>query len=68
LSDWKRLDEAMTDIPHPTNIPKSHRGSLHLRYLYALDHEWKDLRRASSTTVRDGYQYQVSKFIRLGDR
>jgi integrase len=63
LNDWKRLDEAMTDIPHPKNIPATHRGSLHLRYLYASEHEWKDLRRASTTTVRDGYQYQVSKFI-----
>ena len=51
LNDWKRLDEAMTDIPHPTNIPKSHRGSLHLRYLYAKDNKWKKLRRASTTTV-----------------
>jgi len=62
LEDWKRLDEAMTDIPHPTNIPKTHRGSLHLRYLHAKEHGWEKLRRASITTVKD-YQYYLSKFI-----
>lgn len=63
LKDWDRLDEAMTDIPHPTNVPDTDRGSLHLRYLYAQKHGWKDLVRASVTTVEDRYQGSLGKFI-----
>jgi integrase len=63
LKDWDRLDEAMTDIPHPTNVPETDRGSLHLRYLYAQKHGWKDLVRASVTTVEDRYQGSLGKFI-----
>ena len=60
--DWKRLDEAMTDIPNRKNISEAHRGSLHLRYLYAQNHGWLKLLRASITTVK-GYQGKMSKFI-----
>jgi integrase len=60
--DWKRLDEAMTDIPNRKNIPEAHRGSLHMRYLYAQKHGWLKLLRASITTVK-GYQGKMSKFV-----
>ena len=60
--DWQRLDEAMTDIPNRKHIPEAHRGSLHLRYLYAQKHGWLKLLRASITTVK-GYQGKMSKFI-----
>jgi integrase len=60
--DWDRLDDAMTDIPNRKNIPEAHRGSLHLRYLYAQKHGWLKLLRASITTVK-GYQGKMSKFV-----
>jgi integrase len=60
--DWARLDEAMTDIPNRRNIPKAHRGSLHLRYVYAQKHGWLKLLHASITTVK-GYQGKMGKFV-----
>jgi integrase len=63
MPDWDRVDDAMTDIPLTKNIPKSHRGSLFLRYNYALDNGWAGLSRASVTTVEKRYHDGLEKFI-----
>ena len=63
LQDWQRLDEAMTDIPHPKGIPDTHRGSLFQRYQYAKDHGWTGLTRATITTILDRYHYGLNKFL-----
>jgi integrase len=63
LADWDRLDDAMTDIPLTKNIPQSHRGSLFLRYKYALDNGWAGLSRASVTKIEKRYHDGMEKFI-----
>ena len=62
LQDWKQLDEVMTDIPKPKNIPDTER-SLFARYQYARRHGWKDLTRASVTTIEKRYHDGLQKFI-----
>jgi integrase len=61
--DWDRLDEAMPEIPVRKNIPESHCGSLFGRYSYAQEHGWKDLSRATVTTIEKRYHYGLNKFI-----
>jgi integrase len=63
LKDWNRLDEAMTDIPAPKGVPKSHRSSLFLRYQYAQTRGWKGLTRLTITTILDRYHYGLNKFL-----
>ena len=63
LQDWQRLDEAMTDIPAPKGVPKSHRGSLFRRYQCAQMHGWKELTRVTITTILERYHYGLNKFL-----
>ena len=63
LDDWDRLDEAMPDIPHPKNVPESHRGSLFKRYSYAKQNGWETLTRASVTSIQNRYHLGLNKFI-----
>ncbi|MGX7745899.1 site-specific integrase, partial [Rhodopseudomonas parapalustris] len=60
---WSALDEALTDIPHQTNIPRRHAGSLFARYKYARDHGWENLTRLTEKTIKSRYWYGLYKFI-----
>jgi len=61
--NWKKLDEAMTDIPHPKGVPDDHR-SLFQRYQYAKETGWDELSRVTITTVVKGYHYGRESCLR----
>lgn len=61
-TDWDRVDEAMTDIPHTKNIPDCYRALID-RYWYAQTYGWERLVRGSITTVKNRYHYGLDKFI-----
>ena len=62
-AQWAALDEALSDIPHPTNVPRNHAHSLFARYKYAQDHGWDDLVRLTEKTLKSRYWYGLYKFI-----
>ncbi|HEX7853992.1 MAG TPA: hypothetical protein VF503_09875 [Sphingobium sp.] len=59
---WKRLDEAMPDIPNRDNIPKDRSRTLHQRYQYAEDRGWTGLARVTVTTIKRKYWPGLNKF------
>lgn len=59
---WKRLDEAMTDIPNRDKIPRHHTRTLHQRYKYAEDKGWMGLSRVTVTTIKRKYWPGLNKF------
>ena len=61
--DWRRLDEALPDIPHPRGIPEEFGGSLFRRYQFALSDKWETATRNSVTTIKSGYHLGLNKFI-----
>lgn len=62
-SEWDALDVAMTDIPHPKNMPGDHIKSLFARYRYAKDHGWTNLVRVTEKTLKSRYWFGLYKFI-----
>jgi integrase len=61
-ADWDRLDEPLTDIPLPKNLPNTAR-SLFAHYQYAQKHGWEDFSRVSVTTINDRYHYGLGRFL-----
>jgi integrase len=60
---WKRLDEALPDIPDRDNIPRNSSKSLFQRYQYAQKLGWADLKRVTTTTIRSRYWAGLYKFV-----
>ena len=60
---WRRLDEALPDIPNRDNIPRKHSETLFQRYQYAEDHGWAELVRVTTTTLKGRYWAGLYKFI-----
>jgi integrase len=61
--DWKRLDEALTDIPKTKAIPREHANTLFARFKYAEQHGWADLTRITEKTIKAKYWGGLYKFI-----
>lgn len=61
--DWKRLDEALTDIPKTKGIPREHANTLFGRFKYAEQHGWPQLTRITEKTIRAKYWGGLYKFI-----
>ncbi|WP_334402332.1 site-specific integrase [Bradyrhizobium sp. AZCC 2289] len=61
--DWKRLDEALTDIPKTKGIPREKANTLYDRYKYAELHGWSKLTRITEKTIRSKYWGGLYKFI-----
>jgi integrase len=61
--DWKRLDEALTDIPKTKKIPRDHAKTLFARFKYAEQHGWADLTRITEKTIKAKYWGGLYKFI-----
>jgi integrase len=60
---WKRLDEALPDIPNRDNIPREFSKTLFERYKYAETHGWSELVRVTTTTIKSRYWGGLYKFI-----
>ena len=60
---WRRLDEALPDIPNRDNIPRKNSETLFQRYQYAEDHGWSELVRVTTTTLKGRYWAGLYKFI-----
>ena len=61
--DWKRLDEALTDIPKTKAIPREYANTLFARFKYAEQHGWADLTRITEKTIKAKYWGGLYKFI-----
>ena len=61
--DWKRLDEALTDIPKTKGIPREHANTLLARFKYAEQHGWAELTRITEKTIKAKYWGGLYKFI-----
>ncbi|WP_143199888.1 hypothetical protein [Bradyrhizobium sp. NAS80.1] len=60
---WTLLDEALPDIPNRDNIPREFSKTLFQRYEYAKTHDWSDLVRVTTTTIKSRYWGGLYKFI-----
>jgi hypothetical protein len=61
--DWKRLDEALTDIPKTKNIPAETAQTLFGRFKYAEQKGWKGLTRITEKTLKSKYWGGLHKFL-----
>ena len=61
--DWKRLDEALTDIPKTKNIPAEAAKTLFDRFKYAEKEGWKQLTRITQKTLKSKYWGGLYKFL-----
>ena len=61
--DWKRLDEALPDIPKTKNIPAETAATLFGRYKYAEQNGWQDLTRITQKTLKSKYWGGLYKFL-----
>jgi integrase len=62
-ADWKRLDEALTDIPKTKNIPAETAATLFGRFKYAEQHGWEELTRITQKTLKSKYWGGLYKFL-----
>lgn len=62
-ADWKKLDEALPDIPKTKNIPAETAATLFGRYKYAEQNGWQDLTRITQKTLRSKYWGGLYKFL-----
>lgn len=60
---WRRLDEALPDIPNRDNISRKFSKTLFQRYKYAETHGWAELVRVTTTTIKSRYWGGLYKFI-----
>lgn len=61
--DWKRLDEALTDIPKTKNIPREQAKTLFQRFKYAEQNGWSELTRVTEKTIKAKYWAGLYKFV-----
>jgi integrase len=61
--DWKRLDEALTDIPKTKEIPREQAKTLFGRFKYAEQHGWSELTRITEKTIKAKYWGGLYKFV-----
>jgi integrase len=62
-AQWKRLDEALPDIPNRDNIPRKFSGTFFQRYQYAEQTKWSKLERVTTTTIKSRYWAGLYKFV-----
>lgn len=62
-AQWKKLDEALPDIPNRDNIPRRFATTLFQRYKYAEETEWSKLERVTTTTIKSRYWAGLYKFV-----
>ncbi|MEH2506838.1 integrase [Bradyrhizobium sp. AZCC 1578] len=62
-TDWKRLDEALPDIPKTKNIPGKQGRRLIDRLNYAKQHGWSKLTRLTEKNIKSRYWGGLYKFI-----
>ncbi|MGN6487286.1 MAG: hypothetical protein ACTHLT_05635 [Devosia sp.] len=61
--DFMRVENALPDVPHPTGVPGTHRGTLFCRWQYAEEHGWAGLRRVSRTRLKNGWHRCLHSFF-----
>lgn len=61
--DWKRLDEALTDIPKTKNIPAETAATLFGRFEYARQNGWDKHTRITQKTLKSKYWGGLYKFV-----
>jgi integrase len=61
--DWRRLDEALPDIPKTKNIPAEIAETLFGRFKYAEQNGWKKLTRITQKTLKSKYWGGLHKFV-----
>jgi integrase len=61
--DWRRLDEALTDIPKTKGIPREEAKTLFGRFKYAEQLGWTELTRITEKTIKAKYWTGLYKFI-----
>jgi integrase len=62
-AQWKRLDEALPDIPNRDNISRKFSGTFFQRYQYAEQTKWSKLERVTTTTIKSRYWAGLYKFV-----
>ncbi len=67
VDHFKKLDEALPEIPDRKGMPQGARGSLIDRYNYAQKHGWDSLKRLTETTIRN-YHVLIGAFFRWAKR
>lgn len=63
-ADFKRLNEAIPQIPTPKHIPQSVGRDLYSRYRYALENPHAPLVSASVATIKGNYHSGLDRFFR----
>ncbi|MFB9268045.1 hypothetical protein ACFFWD_33765 [Bradyrhizobium erythrophlei] len=61
--DWRRLDEALPDIPKTKNIPAETAETLFGRFEYAQQNGWKKLTLITQKTLKSKYWGGLHKFL-----